>query len=220
VAIAAFSLAHCVPHVDDRRVVSGIVCAIRKWLQSKDGPKPYGPHGPGSCDSWPFVTHPSAATEHSALSNTIYGLAASTWLGTTSPTPQPSRTAPPPSSAPTNPSARRAIGQTSCSPVSVRPSWPRTCLRAPQPASPCCSLTPTPPWPRSLRRPMPRTPHPTDANPHRPTASAHQPILPPNAASAAQAVPLPPSFLLGRELAPARVQPHFALPFPPPWPAL
>lgn len=39
-----FSLAHGVPQVDDRRVVSGIVYVIRNWLQWKDAPKDYGPH--------------------------------------------------------------------------------------------------------------------------------------------------------------------------------
>jgi transposase len=39
-----FPLAHGVPRVDDRRVVSGIVCAIRHGLQWKDAPQEYGPH--------------------------------------------------------------------------------------------------------------------------------------------------------------------------------
>jgi transposase len=39
-----FPLAHGVPRVDDRRVVSGIVYVIRNGLQWKDAPKPYGPH--------------------------------------------------------------------------------------------------------------------------------------------------------------------------------
>ena len=39
-----FPLAHGVPRVDDRRVVSGIVSVIRNGLQWKDAPKAYGPH--------------------------------------------------------------------------------------------------------------------------------------------------------------------------------
>ncbi|NHT76653.1 transposase [Rhizobiaceae bacterium CRRU44] len=39
-----FPLAHGVPRVDDRRVVSGIVYVIRNGLQLKDAPKDYGPH--------------------------------------------------------------------------------------------------------------------------------------------------------------------------------
>ena len=39
-----FPLAHVVPRVDDRRVVSGIVYVIRNGLQWKDAPKDYGPH--------------------------------------------------------------------------------------------------------------------------------------------------------------------------------
>jgi transposase len=39
-----FSLAHRVPCVDDRRVLSGIVYVIRNGLQWKDAPKAYGPH--------------------------------------------------------------------------------------------------------------------------------------------------------------------------------
>jgi transposase len=38
-----FPLAHGVPRVDDRRVVSGIVYVIRHSLQWKDAPKAYGP---------------------------------------------------------------------------------------------------------------------------------------------------------------------------------
>ena len=34
-----FPLAHGVPRVDDRRVVSGIVYVIKNGLQWKDGPK-------------------------------------------------------------------------------------------------------------------------------------------------------------------------------------
>jgi transposase len=37
-------LAHGVPRVDDRRVISGIVYVIRYGLQWKDAPKEYGPH--------------------------------------------------------------------------------------------------------------------------------------------------------------------------------
>src|SRR5512136_1642634 len=39
-----FPLAHGVPRVDDRRVVSGIIYVIRNGLQWKDAPKAYGPH--------------------------------------------------------------------------------------------------------------------------------------------------------------------------------
>jgi transposase len=39
-----FPLAHGVPRVDDRRVVSGIVYVIKNGLQWKDAPKEYGPH--------------------------------------------------------------------------------------------------------------------------------------------------------------------------------
>src|SRR3954454_1031589 len=39
-----FPLAHGVPRVDDRRVVSGIVYVVRNGLQWKDVPKEYGPH--------------------------------------------------------------------------------------------------------------------------------------------------------------------------------
>lgn len=39
-----FPLAHGVPRVDDRRVVSGIVYVIKHGLQRKDAPKGYGPH--------------------------------------------------------------------------------------------------------------------------------------------------------------------------------
>ena len=38
-----FPLAHGVPRVDDRRVVSGIVYVIRHGLQWKDAPGGYGP---------------------------------------------------------------------------------------------------------------------------------------------------------------------------------
>ncbi|MEK8095485.1 IS5 family transposase [Methylocystis sp. IM3] len=39
-----FPLAHVVPRVDDRRVVSGIVYVIKNGLQWKDAPKGYGSH--------------------------------------------------------------------------------------------------------------------------------------------------------------------------------
>jgi transposase len=39
-----FPLAHGVPRVDDRRVVSGIVYVIRHGLPWKDAPTAYGPH--------------------------------------------------------------------------------------------------------------------------------------------------------------------------------
>jgi transposase len=39
-----FPLAHRVPCLDDRRVISGIVYVIRYGLQWKDAPKEYGPH--------------------------------------------------------------------------------------------------------------------------------------------------------------------------------
>jgi len=39
-----FSLAHGVPRVNDRRVLSGIVYIIRNGLQWRDAPKAYGPH--------------------------------------------------------------------------------------------------------------------------------------------------------------------------------
>lgn len=39
-----FPLAHGVPRVDDRRVVSGIVYVIKHGLQWKDAPRGYGPH--------------------------------------------------------------------------------------------------------------------------------------------------------------------------------
>lgn len=37
-------LAHGVPRVDDRRVVSGIVYVIKHGLKWNDAPKEYGPH--------------------------------------------------------------------------------------------------------------------------------------------------------------------------------
>lgn len=39
-----FPLAHGVPRVDDRRVISGIVHVIRNGLRWRDAPKEYGPH--------------------------------------------------------------------------------------------------------------------------------------------------------------------------------
>lgn len=39
-----FPLAHGVPHVDDRRVVSGIIFVIRNGLRWRDAPREYGPH--------------------------------------------------------------------------------------------------------------------------------------------------------------------------------
>jgi len=39
-----FPLAHGVPRVDDRRVVSGIIYVIKHSLQWKDAPHGYGPH--------------------------------------------------------------------------------------------------------------------------------------------------------------------------------
>ena len=39
-----FPLAHGIPRVDDRRVISGIVYVIKHGLQWKDAPKDYGPH--------------------------------------------------------------------------------------------------------------------------------------------------------------------------------
>ena len=39
-----FPLAHGVPRVDDRRILSGIVYVIRNGIQWKDAPKGYGPH--------------------------------------------------------------------------------------------------------------------------------------------------------------------------------
>ena len=39
-----FPLAHGMPRVDDRRVISGIVYVIKHGLQWKDAPKDYGPH--------------------------------------------------------------------------------------------------------------------------------------------------------------------------------
>ena len=39
-----FPLAHSIPRVDDRRVISGIVYVIKHGLQWKDAPKDYGPH--------------------------------------------------------------------------------------------------------------------------------------------------------------------------------
>ena len=39
-----FPMAHGVPRVDDRRVISGIIYVIRHGLQWKDAPRGYGPH--------------------------------------------------------------------------------------------------------------------------------------------------------------------------------
>lgn len=39
-----FPLSHGVPRVDDRRVLSGIICIIRHGLQWRDAPAAYGPH--------------------------------------------------------------------------------------------------------------------------------------------------------------------------------
>jgi putative transposase len=39
-----FPLAHGIPRVDDRRVISGIIYVLKHGLQWKDAPKDYGPH--------------------------------------------------------------------------------------------------------------------------------------------------------------------------------
>ena len=39
-----FPLSHGVPKVDDRRIVSGIICVIKHGLMWRDAPKAYGPH--------------------------------------------------------------------------------------------------------------------------------------------------------------------------------
>ena len=39
-----FPLAHGIPRVDDRRVVSGIIYVLKHGLQWKDAPEEYGPH--------------------------------------------------------------------------------------------------------------------------------------------------------------------------------
>ena len=39
-----FPLAHGVPRVDDRVVISGIIYVLKHGLQWKDAPKGYGPH--------------------------------------------------------------------------------------------------------------------------------------------------------------------------------
>lgn len=39
-----FPLAHGVPRVDDRRVVSGIIHVLKRGLQWRDAPEIYGPH--------------------------------------------------------------------------------------------------------------------------------------------------------------------------------
>ena len=41
---AYFPLAHGVPRVDDRRILSGIVFVIRNGLRWRDAPPAYGPH--------------------------------------------------------------------------------------------------------------------------------------------------------------------------------
>ena len=39
-----FPLAHGVPRVDDRRVISGIIHVLKRGLQWRDAPREYGPH--------------------------------------------------------------------------------------------------------------------------------------------------------------------------------
>ena len=39
-----FPLAHGVPRVDDRRVISGIIFVLRNGLRWRDAPREYGPH--------------------------------------------------------------------------------------------------------------------------------------------------------------------------------
>ena len=39
-----FPLAHGIPRVDDRRVISGIIFVIRNGLRWRDAPPDYGPH--------------------------------------------------------------------------------------------------------------------------------------------------------------------------------
>jgi len=39
-----FPLSHGIAHVEDRRVLSGIIYVIRNGLQWRDAPAPYGPH--------------------------------------------------------------------------------------------------------------------------------------------------------------------------------
>lgn len=39
-----FPLAHGIPRVDDRRIVSGIIFVIRNGLRWRDAPAGYGPH--------------------------------------------------------------------------------------------------------------------------------------------------------------------------------
>ena len=39
-----FPRSHGVPRVDDRRVISGIICVLKHGLQWKDAPREYGPH--------------------------------------------------------------------------------------------------------------------------------------------------------------------------------
>ena len=39
-----FPLAHGVPRVDDRKVISGIIFVIKNGLRWRDAPPEYGPH--------------------------------------------------------------------------------------------------------------------------------------------------------------------------------
>mgnify|MGYP005990375667 CR=1 FL=1 len=39
-----FPTSHGIARVDDRRVISGIICVLKHGLQWKDAPKAYGPH--------------------------------------------------------------------------------------------------------------------------------------------------------------------------------
>jgi len=39
-----FPLAHGIPRVDDKKVISGIIFVIRNGLRWRDAPKQYGPH--------------------------------------------------------------------------------------------------------------------------------------------------------------------------------
>ena len=39
-----FPLAHGVPRVDDRKVISGIIFVIKNGLRWRDAPSEYGPH--------------------------------------------------------------------------------------------------------------------------------------------------------------------------------
>ena len=48
-----FPLSHGIPRVDDRRIISGIVFAIKNGLRWRDAPRGYGPHKTiyiGLCD--------------------------------------------------------------------------------------------------------------------------------------------------------------------------